>query len=267
MRHLAEITCFTGNLAANVEFYRKLLDSEPIAQSEGMAIFLTGAVKLMLHATYQPQAGELPPTDHVSIAVRNLDEAVKSVTEAGVLPEVAAQDYDWGRSAYYRDPDGRQVELHQGSVDWSNAHLYFSASCYNSAWELIDKTQRTPEEDIEMISRSYASLWHWSQRLDCTDTNRSIAYWQLSRVHALAGQPENARQYGQLCLEFSSEEEPVFRGFAYEALARAEKTAGNPARMKEYLAKAWEYAARVTDQEDRQLLENDLDQIKNETKG
>jgi catechol 2,3-dioxygenase-like lactoylglutathione lyase family enzyme len=262
MRHLAEITCFTSNLAENVEFYSKLLDGKPIVQSEGMAIFLTGAIKLMLHETYQPRSGELPPTDHVAIAVRNVDEAFKTVLEAGITPEVAARDYDWGRSAYFRDPDGRQVELHQGSVDWANAHDYFSAHCYNSAWELIDKDERTPDEDIEMISRAHASLWHWNQRPDCTDTNRSIGYWQLSRVYALANQAENARQYGQLCLKFSSEEEPVFRGFAFEALARAEMVAGNPTRMKEYLAKAWEYAARVTDQEDRQLLEKDLEQFK-----
>jgi catechol 2,3-dioxygenase-like lactoylglutathione lyase family enzyme len=267
MRHLAEITCFTGHFEESVNFYRKLLDSEPVTQSEGMAIFLTGAVKLMVHTTYPPQSGELPPTDHVAIAVRDLDMTIKSVSETGILPEVDAKDYDWGRSAYYRDPDGRQVELHQGSVDWSNAHDYFSAHCYNSAWDLIDKNERTPDEDIEMISRAHASLWHWNQRPDCTDTNRSIGYWQLSRVYALANQPENARQYGQLCLKFSSKEEPVFRGFAFEALARAEMVAGNIPKMAEYLSLAREYAGRVPDLEDRQILENDLDKIMIEPTG
>ncbi len=267
MRHLAEITCFTGNLTENVEFYRKLLDSEPIAQSEGMAIFLTGAIKLMLHETYQPQSGELPPTDHVSIAVRNLDEAVKTITDAGVAPEVAARDYDWGRSAYFRDPDGRQVELHQGSVDWSNAHQYYSAYCFNTTWDLIEKADRTPQEDEEMISRAQASIWHWGERADCDDTTRSVGYWQLSRVYALVGQAENARHYGQLSLKFAAEDLPFFRGYAYEALARAEMVAGNAQKMDEYLALAREYAGRVPDVEDRKILESDLDQIKIETAG
>ena len=49
--------------------------------------------------------------------------------------------------------------------DSAKAHQFFSAHCFNSAWELIDKPERTPEENEQMIQRTMASLWHWTQRV------------------------------------------------------------------------------------------------------
>ena len=62
--------------------------------------------------------------------------------------------------------------------DLQVAHRYFSATCFNQAWELIDKPERTAEEDEAMVQLSLASTWHWTQREDCTPANLSIGYWQ-----------------------------------------------------------------------------------------
>ncbi len=40
--------------------------------------------------------------------------------------------------------------------DSTKAHQFFSAHCFNSAWELIDKPARTPEENEQMIQRTMA---------------------------------------------------------------------------------------------------------------
>ena len=40
--------------------------------------------------------------------------------------------------------------------DSAKAHQFFSAHCFNSAWELIDKPARTPEENEQMIQRTMA---------------------------------------------------------------------------------------------------------------
>jgi len=138
------------------------------------------------------------------------------------------------------------------------AHKYFSAGCFNRAWDLIDKADRTPEEDQAMISLAHASLWHWTQRDDCTRTNRSIGYWQASRIYALLGQADNARRYGQLSLDYSEGAEPFYIGFAYEALARAESLAGDKAKSEEYLGLAKKLANSVTDAESKKMLLDDL---------
>lgn len=147
--------------------------------------------------------------------------------------------------------------------DLNAAHRWFAAECFNRAWEYIEKKQRTPEEDEEMIRLSLASSWHWAQRPDCTDTNRSVGLWQNARVYALVGQAENARRYGLMCLAISrSGGLPPFNlGYAYEALARAESVAGNHQRANELVAEARQLAAQVTDKEDRDLLLADLETI------
>ena len=144
------------------------------------------------------------------------------------------------------------------TLDQELAHKHFSTSCFNQAWELIDKPQRTDEENARMICLALTSLWHWTQRPDCSNENLSIGYWQVSRAYALAGQADNARKYGRLCLEKSSAEPPFFIGYAYEALARAESVAGCQEPLREFLQQAWKYAEQIEDAGDKALLVNDL---------
>ena len=75
----------------------------------------------------------------------------------------------------------------KATFDIDAAHRYFAAECFNQAWDLINKSERTPEEDEQMIRLSLASHWHWTQRADCTQENVSIAYWQTSRVYTVLG--------------------------------------------------------------------------------
>lgn len=148
--------------------------------------------------------------------------------------------------------------------DLQAAHKYFSAQCFNQAWDYIDKPVRTSNEGDMMLQLSMASLWHWTQRQDCTPTNLSIAYWQLSRVFALLQQADQARHYGQLCLEASQGESvpPYYRGCAYEALARAERTADNQDEMEKFLVLAHQVAAALSDPEEKQMLLKDLATIR-----
>ena len=148
--------------------------------------------------------------------------------------------------------------------DVAAAHKYFSAACFNKAWDLIDKADRTPEENEEMIRLSIASTWHWTQREDCAPTNLSVAYWQTSRIYALLGQADNAQRYGQLALGVLQGDDvpPFYRGYAYEALARAESVAGNKAKMEAFLVEARRAAAAVTDAEGKQMLLADLNTIR-----
>ena len=143
-------------------------------------------------------------------------------------------------------------------LDLAAAHRHFSAACFNGVWELIDKPNRSPEDDRLMVSMAHASLYHWQQRPDCTSRSLSIGYWQLSRVYALLGQADNARQYGVLCLTHSQNEEPFYLGYAHEALARAEAITGNRAEVEKHLALAHDLAAQVTNADEYGLLEGDL---------
>lgn len=143
-------------------------------------------------------------------------------------------------------------------IDIERAHRYFSASCFNSAWGLIDEQERTPEEDQQMVLLAFASLWHWTQRPDCLAKHLSIGYWQISRIFSILKDAENAKAYAQLCLAKTPRNEPFYLGYAYEALARAESLTGNRSIVDQYLADAQRQADAIDDQESRKLLADDL---------
>jgi hypothetical protein len=148
--------------------------------------------------------------------------------------------------------------------DLNDAHRYFSAQCFNRAWDYIDKPVRTPEEEQSMLLLGLASLWHWTQRPDVTPANLSVGYWQVARIYALLGQADAARQFGQLCLEISQGEgsQPFHLGYAYEALARAEALAGEHSKAEEYLHLARQVSEKMSDPEARKQLLDDLATIK-----
>jgi len=147
------------------------------------------------------------------------------------------------------------------NLDIDVAHDLFSAQCFNAVWDLLDKPTRTPEENQRMEEMAHASLWHWMERDDRTDTNLSVGYWQVSRVYSALGLPDDARRYGELCLEVSAREGvgPFYLGYAHEALARADRLAGLHESADRHVAQARALAAAVADEEARALLLGDLD--------
>lgn len=145
-------------------------------------------------------------------------------------------------------------------VDIAAAHRHFSVDCFNRAWDLIEKEDRTPEEEDEMLNLSIASLWHWTQRPDCTQKELSLGNWQISRIYALIGRPEMATAYAERCLAATEDADlpPFYLGYAYEALARAAMTSRDRRLAMEYIAQARQLAQREESDEDRQLLLDDL---------
>ena len=142
--------------------------------------------------------------------------------------------------------------------DLAAAHRWFAVDYFNRVWELLDKSDRSAEDNECMISLCHASLAHWQDRSDCTARNLSISWWQLSRVHALLGQGELAMHTALHCLDASHDEPPFFLGYAHEAIARAAKLMGNSYIQSRHRDFAAQLAATVEDAGDRQALEADL---------
>jgi hypothetical protein len=143
-------------------------------------------------------------------------------------------------------------------LDIAAAHKYFAAHCFNAAWDLIEKPDRTPEDDRRMVALNHASIYHWLNRPDCEPRRLSVGYWQASRIQALLGNAAEARSLAEVCLEYSVGQAPFFLGYAHEAMARAAKIAGNSGEAAKQLALAKEQTALVSRREDRELLQNDL---------
>lgn len=151
--------------------------------------------------------------------------------------------------------------MKQPDFDVAAAHRYFAPYCFNACWDLIEKTDRTADDDRMMVALSQASFFHWRNRPDVTDRNLAVGYWQLSRVYALTGAHAEAKRYAELCFSLSGGSGPFGLGYAHEALARAAQGLGDGAAAATHLREAWALAAGVTDARDRKLLENDLESL------
>ncbi len=147
------------------------------------------------------------------------------------------------------------------AIDEAAAHRHFSRACFNGAWMLIEKTDRTPADDEAMILMSQASLWHWSQRPDCGDRQWSVGYWQASRVRALVGHGAEAMRYARLALDRSASQPAFYRAAAHEAMARAARVCGDVDGSREHAERARALADAIDDPEERAIIEADLDSV------
>jgi hypothetical protein len=149
----------------------------------------------------------------------------------------------------------------KADVDIAAAHRHFSAWCFNQAWDLIEKADRTEADDRLMVALNQASIFHWLNRPDCTAKNMAVGYWQASRIQALLGKADEAMRHAHTCLGYSDGLEPFNLGYAYEALARAAGLAGDAQALAEYLGRAEALAEQVSDAADRRLLMADLQEL------
>jgi hypothetical protein len=129
---------------------------------------------------------------------------------------------------------------------------------FNHVWTLLEKPERTVAEDDEMVHAAHASRLHWGHV--GTAVNLVRGEWQIARVYATLGRGEPALYHARRCLELcdGAELEEWDLPFAYEALARANLAAGNEDEARRYADLARREGAKITDADDRELLEQDL---------
>lgn len=108
---LKEYVVFTEDVRRTREFYRAFLGAEPAVEEDSFASFPAGGVGLLVLEAREASPEAPPQEDHVSFAVSDVDGAYGELTEAGATPACDPRDYDWGRAAYLRDPDGRLLGL------------------------------------------------------------------------------------------------------------------------------------------------------------
>ena len=152
-----------------------------------------------------------------------------------------------------------------GTADFlaADGHRHFSVACFNQAWTYIDKPARTPAEDEEMVLCALSSLWHWTQRPDCTDRHRSVGHWQVSRALALAGRGEEAMRHAMKSIRYAEADTAFYRGYAHEAAARASKVRGDADLFRKHLEQARQCATDVVAHDEREGLEADLKSLGN----
>ncbi|HYT39628.1 MAG TPA: hypothetical protein VEN99_08970, partial [Acidimicrobiia bacterium] len=106
-------------------------------------------------------------------------------------------------------------------------HRRFAIDLFNRSWDLLEQTDRSPDDDAEMLAAAFGSAWHWRQV--GTAENRALADHQIAKVASHVGQPALALHYARRTLE--AVELAHFGDWqvaaAYEGMARACTAAGD----------------------------------------
>jgi len=157
--------------------------------------------------------------------------------------------------------DGKEpiMGTHAQAID-AETHRRLGIDLFNRTWTLMEKTDRSVEDDDEMIHCAHASAYHWQQV--GTRANRSRSEWQCSRVYAILGRPEPAIAHARRCLEIVDASPEDMEEFdlpaAYEALGRAYSVAGDLQEARRYVELGQAATARIADEDDRAIMEADF---------
>jgi hypothetical protein len=141
-------------------------------------------------------------------------------------------------------------------------HERLAKSHFNSTWDLLDKSNRTKEEEVSMIHSVHASRYHWGQIGAPLQFERGE--WQISRVYSVLGRSEPALYHAKLCLEICKENDiaDFDIAFAFEAMARAYAVAGDEENYENYRSKAERAGEEIEDKGNRDYFMGELNSIK-----
>ena len=140
----------------------------------------------------------------------------------------------------------------------SEVHRHFAVQLNGETWALLDKTERTTEENERMLYTVFASGYHWLQA--ATPLHHQRSEWMIARVYGVLGRAEEALRHARRCLELTEAYPDLLEdfdfAFAYEGMARALALAGQREEAEGYHQRA--AAAQIADAEDRQIFEADF---------
>lgn len=139
-------------------------------------------------------------------------------------------------------------------------HMYLAAELNNQAWTILDKTERTPEEEAMMLYFALGAKHHWGLHPHNTPLNAQRAAYLLSRVYCALNKPAEALEQAQECLSLTEENKYAGfdRAFCHEAMARALAANGEAEHCQMHLALAVEAGKTLTDPEEKKLFDGEM---------
>ena len=137
-------------------------------------------------------------------------------------------------------------------------HKKMAVDLFNRTWDLLDKPERTPEENDELIHAGHASRFHWGRV--GKPLNLARGEQQLSHIYAVLNRAEPALFHGRRALEIcrANDIADFDLAFAYEALARANAVAGDQPERDRYVDLARAAALGIAKADDREYFLSQL---------
>jgi hypothetical protein len=137
-------------------------------------------------------------------------------------------------------------------------HEVFAKQANRETWTLLERIDRSSDDDAQMIDAAHASAYHWHVVGGVEVSVR--ADWLLAHVYAVLGHAVPADRYAQRCLDTCRQHEigGFDLAYAYEAMARAAAAGGDDGERRTWWGRAEAAGLAITDAEDRELFQADL---------
>lgn len=138
------------------------------------------------------------------------------------------------------------------------AHRTYAAQFFNAVWDLLDRKDRSPADDLQMIHLAHASRAHW--QFAGGPREWAIGEWQIARVHAVLGRAEGALTHAKMALTLAETHDlgPFMVACGVESMARALSVAGLPEQAAAQRVRALALCDQIADAEERDIVLLDL---------
>ena len=140
-------------------------------------------------------------------------------------------------------------------------HRTFAGAAFNRSWDLIDKPDRSPADEDELLTAVFASRYHWESIGN--DENKAIGDWQIAHAASHLGLAPVALRFATSALERTQAagRDDWLLASCYEGMARAHAVSGDTSERDRYIALAHLVLATLEDPEDRELIESQINTI------
>jgi DNA-binding transcriptional MerR regulator len=140
-------------------------------------------------------------------------------------------------------------------------HRELGRYLFNQTWRLMDKEDRTPDEDALMIHQAHASLWHWLQ--DGGPEHNARGEWQVARVYSVLRRGTEALYHARRCVDICERDKigDWDIAAAYEAMARAYLVSGDREQARQWVEQARQACAEIAEDDERDVILGDVESL------
>ncbi|MCY3412851.1 MAG: hypothetical protein INQ03_14535 [Candidatus Heimdallarchaeota archaeon] len=139
-------------------------------------------------------------------------------------------------------------------------HRKLAINCFNATWDLIEKENRTDEDDLMMIHLAHSSQYHWRQATPDEPIKFQRGNWQIARIYTLLEHKKEALYHAKICLSLTEKHDfkDFDLAFAHECMARAYALNNNRELSEKQYKLAEEAGSKIKEQGDRDYFFKDL---------
>lgn len=137
------------------------------------------------------------------------------------------------------------------------AHKWFAIELNNISWELLEKTDRTPEEDEDLIHGAHASCFHWKKTGNLVNHSRALCL--VANAHSAIGQGTVGLHFADRCVAMIEADREQFSDwdlpFAVDGQARALAAVGETVSAEEKRQAARQLGDAIAGEEDKKVFD------------